>query len=99
VVRCRHPAAPLFDERLFLYYEDLELAWRGRRRGWRYHYVPESTVRHLHAATSDQRSPLKHYYDERIFLKGSKVWVLRVASRIRRDSAFQRFASSFKFTS
>src|SRR5205823_1900096 len=24
----------LFDERMFLYYEDFDLAWRGRRRGW-----------------------------------------------------------------
>jgi GT2 family glycosyltransferase len=55
----------LLDERLFLYYEDLELAWRGRRRGWRYRYVPESTVRHLHAATSDAHSARKHYFDER----------------------------------
>ena len=31
-----------FDERIFLYYEDLDLAWRGRERGWRYKYVPAS---------------------------------------------------------
>jgi GT2 family glycosyltransferase len=55
----------LLDERLFLYYEDLELAWRGRRRGWRYRYVPESTVRHRHAATTDAHSARKHYFDER----------------------------------
>ena len=30
----------LFDERLFLYYEDTDLSWRGRLRGWRYVYVP-----------------------------------------------------------
>ncbi len=46
----------VFDERLFLYYEDLELSWRGRERGWRYRYVPESTVRHVHAATAMQDS-------------------------------------------
>ena len=42
----------VFDERLFLYYEDLELSWRGRRRGWRYRYVPRSVVRHAHSATA-----------------------------------------------
>src|SRR5262249_10939580 len=26
----------LFDERLFMYYEDLDLAWRARLRGWRF---------------------------------------------------------------
>lgn len=35
-----------FDERLFLYYEDIDLAWRGRERGWRYAYVPTSVVHH-----------------------------------------------------
>jgi hypothetical protein len=45
------------------------------------------------------RQGVKHYYDERIFLKGRKIWVLRVGSRIRRDAAFQRFAQSFAFTS
>ena len=32
----------LFDERLFLYYEDTDLSWRGRLRGWRYVYEPTS---------------------------------------------------------
>ncbi len=41
-----------FDERLFLYSEDLELAWRGLQRGWRHRYVPGSVVRHVHSATS-----------------------------------------------
>ena len=32
----------LLDERLFLYYEDTDLSWRGRAQGWRYRYVPEA---------------------------------------------------------
>jgi GT2 family glycosyltransferase len=55
----------LFDEELFLYYEDLELAWRGTARGWRYRYIPDSVVRHVHAATSGRGSALKQFYDER----------------------------------
>jgi GT2 family glycosyltransferase len=55
----------LFDQDLFLYYEDLELAWRGAQRGWRYRYVPESVVRHVHAASSIRGSALKQFYDER----------------------------------
>lgn len=53
------------DERLFLYYEDFELAWRGRSRGWRYRYVPDSVVEHLHAATTIEGSALKLHYEER----------------------------------
>ncbi|MBW3548071.1 MAG: glycosyltransferase [Actinobacteria bacterium] len=55
----------LFDERYFLYYEDFDLAWRGRARGWRYRYVPESVVRHVHSATSDETSTLFAFCNER----------------------------------
>lgn len=55
----------LFDERLFLYYEDLELSWRGRAHGWRYRYVPESVVHHMHAASTGEGSALKDHYNER----------------------------------
>ncbi|HJR25389.1 MAG TPA: glycosyltransferase, partial [Acidimicrobiales bacterium] len=35
-----------FDERLFLYYEDLELSLRGAARGWRFVYEPSVLVEH-----------------------------------------------------
>ena len=54
-----------FDERLFLYYEDLELSWRGQARGWRYGYTPGSLVRHVHAATTGADSSLGAYYNDR----------------------------------
>lgn len=47
-----------FDERLFLYYEDLELSIRGAGRGWEYQYDPRSVVVHRHAASAALR-PLK----------------------------------------
>ncbi len=55
----------LFDERLFLYYEDTDLSWRGRARGWRYRYEPRSVVRHLHASSTGVASPVFRYYNER----------------------------------
>jgi GT2 family glycosyltransferase len=55
----------LLDERLFLYYEDIDLSWRGQLRGWRYRYVPASVVRHLHATSSGEGSELFQYYVER----------------------------------
>jgi GT2 family glycosyltransferase len=55
----------IFDERLFLYYEDLELSWRGAKRSWRYRFVPGSIVHHVHAATSVEGSGRKAYFDER----------------------------------
>lgn len=41
-----------FDERLFLYYEDLELSRRGAAMGWEYWYEPSSVVTHRHAASA-----------------------------------------------
>ena len=54
-----------FDERYFLYYEDIDLAWRGRSRGWRYRFVPTSIVHHHHAATVGVGSNVHRYYSER----------------------------------
>lgn len=51
----------VFDEPFFLYYEDGDLSWRGRLRGWSYRYVPTSVVHHDHSATVGDRSALaKH---------------------------------------
>jgi GT2 family glycosyltransferase len=57
--------AGLFDERFFLYYEDTDLSWRGRARGWRYRTVPSSVIRHLHAASSVEGSEVFAYHVER----------------------------------
>ena len=55
----------MFDEELFLYYEDTDLSWRGRLRGWRYEYVPSSVIRHRHAQSSGLWSPTFRFYTER----------------------------------
>jgi hypothetical protein len=90
----------LFDERLFLYYEDLELAWRGRERGWRYRSVPTSVVHHVHAASTIEGSARSEYFNERNRLavtlrhasgrEATRVFVhhaLVTASYARRDIA------------
>jgi N-acetylglucosaminyl-diphospho-decaprenol L-rhamnosyltransferase len=41
-----------FDERYFLYYEDVDLALRGAERGWRYACVSASVVEHEMGATT-----------------------------------------------
>jgi GT2 family glycosyltransferase len=77
----------LFDPRYFLYYEDLDLAWRGRRRGWRYRYVPESVVRHVHSATSDDGSKLFAFYNERnrLLTLGRNAGAARAARSVIRS--------------
>ena len=56
----------LLDERLFMYAEDIDLSWRGARKGWRYRYVPGAVVRHLHRASSGgERTPLLDHLNRR----------------------------------
>jgi GT2 family glycosyltransferase len=87
-----------FDERFFLYYEDTDWSWRGRARGWRYRYVPEAVVRHLHAASSGEGSEVFAYHVERnrllMLVKNAPAglaagqvlrYVLITASYARRD--------------
>ncbi len=50
-------ALGFLDDGIFMYYEDADLAWRARRRGWRFWFEPDSVVRHEHAALSREWSP------------------------------------------
>jgi GT2 family glycosyltransferase len=61
----------LFDEDYFAYYEDVDLAWRAQRAGWRCLYVPAACVVHRHSSTAREGSPLKGY-----LLGRNKVWTL-----------------------
>ena len=55
-----------FDERLFMYCEDVDLSWRGLHAGWRYRYVPTSVVHHQHRASSGgERTPLLDHLNRR----------------------------------
>jgi GT2 family glycosyltransferase len=55
----------LFDDDFFIYYEDSDLSWRGRLRGWRYVYVPDAVVRHHHAASTGVGSDTFLFHTER----------------------------------
>jgi GT2 family glycosyltransferase len=54
-----------FDEALFMYYEDTDLSWRWRSRGWAIRYVPSAVLRHIHAASSREWSPRWIFHVER----------------------------------
>jgi GT2 family glycosyltransferase len=54
-----------FDNSFFAYYEDLDLAWRLRLRGWKSWYCPEAVVSHIHSGTSISYSPFKAYHVNR----------------------------------
>jgi GT2 family glycosyltransferase len=59
----------LFDERFFMYCEDVDLAFRAQLRGYSCVYVPGAVVRHRVSATAG--GPMASYYCGRNFL-----WVL-----------------------
>lgn len=61
----------LFDEDFFAYYEDVDLAWRARRAGWRCLYVPRARVLHVHSGTGRRVAELKRYLIGR-----NKLWTL-----------------------
>lgn len=42
-----------FDDRFFMFYEDVDLGWRLNLQGWRVRYTPESLVFHRHHGTMD----------------------------------------------
>jgi GT2 family glycosyltransferase len=68
-----------FDPALFMYYEDLELAWRCRRAGWRFVYAPSARVRHVFGASAGVASPLQVRCVERnrgvVNVRHAPVWL------------------------
>ena len=58
----------VFDERLFMYCEDADLAWRLQRGSWPCWYAPRAVVHHHVSATGG--GPLASYYVAR------NIWLL-----------------------
>jgi GT2 family glycosyltransferase len=54
-----------FDPDFFAYYEDLELAWRGRLAGWSCVTAPQAVAHHIHSATSGRMSAFTVYHVQR----------------------------------
>jgi GT2 family glycosyltransferase len=61
----------LFDEDFFAYYEDVDLAWRARSRGWRCMYNPRAVVYHVHSGTGLEGSAFKNRLVGR-----NKIWTM-----------------------
>ena len=54
-----------FDPDFFAYYEDLDLAWRGRLAGWKSVTSPSAVAYHVHSATCGRMSPFTVYHVHR----------------------------------
>jgi GT2 family glycosyltransferase len=60
-----------FAEGFFAYHEDVDLAWRARRFGWRAVHVPTAVVLHEYSATAESVPGFKTYLSVR-----NQLWVL-----------------------
>ena len=54
-----------FDDDFFLYYEDTDLSWRVQAAGWRIRYEPTAVLRHHHAASTGEASPVFRFHVDR----------------------------------
>lgn len=54
-----------FDNDFFAHYEEIDLCWRAKNKGLEIHYIENSTVYHIGAATLKVTSPLKTYLNFR----------------------------------
>ncbi|HTZ10939.1 MAG TPA: hypothetical protein VMD04_00970, partial [Candidatus Margulisiibacteriota bacterium] len=71
-----------FDEDFFLLLEDFDIAWRGRRCGWRAAFFPQLVCYH-HGGISRNRTALSQYYTFRnrylLLIKNGEITeILRV---------------------
>ena len=55
----------LLDDDFFMYYEDTDLSWRARLRGWKVIYAAQALCRHIHCGTTEEWSPWFVYLTER----------------------------------
>jgi len=54
-----------FDERFFMYWEEIDLCLRARRRGWRLMHVPQAKLWHKGVQRNYRPAPLVTYYTTR----------------------------------
>jgi GT2 family glycosyltransferase len=69
------PGESPFAERFFMYYEDVDLAWRLGRAGWRTRYVPDAESVHLRGGSGSSVAFVEYH------LVRNRLWLsLRNAS-------------------
>ena len=84
-------ASGFFDRTFFMYFEDVDLGWRGRLAGWSAVYVPSARVLHAFQGSSSRRG--KHFVSlhcrrnrmRALVKNGSLPYALRCVPRFARD--------------
>jgi len=73
-----------FDERFFMYGEDIDLCYRIRRSGWKIHYVPDTSIIHYKGESSkqDNMNYVRHF-NRSLYLFFDKHYSSRYSSFFR----------------
>lgn len=66
----------MFDERFYMYFEEVDLCLRAKKAGWKVHFNPASRVVHIGGASSAKRS------DEDFEDSGAQLMKFRVRSEV-----------------
>ncbi|MBM3310488.1 MAG: glycosyltransferase family 2 protein, partial [Candidatus Aminicenantes bacterium] len=101
---CRREAftgAGGFDERFFIYFEDIDLCLRMRKAGWKLLYVPAAAVVHKGGATTAPRrrsSRLEYRRSQVAFYEkhNSRASLVLLRAYVRAVLAFGRLTGSFR---
>jgi len=85
-----------FDETLKIFYEDLDLAWRARKKGWRCIFVPSAVAFHYRGGTTLKRKGkgpmflyLSPYLREQVILNRYRTW--------KKNATLKEFLLRFPF--
>lgn len=73
-----------FDERFFMYGEDIDLCYRVRKNGWRIDYVPETSIIHYKGESSKQNNmQYVRHFNRSLYLFFEKHYSSRYSSFFR----------------
>jgi GT2 family glycosyltransferase len=74
-----------FDERFFLYEEDVDLCQRVRAAGWRVVFTPAATVRHRLGRSMEKagtRPRLEYHRSHLLYYRKHNGWLATLALRV-----------------
>jgi GT2 family glycosyltransferase len=57
-----------FDQRYGMFYEDLDLAWRASKKGWRGYYTPKAIAYHKRGASAKASFPSPRFFKKYSFV-------------------------------
>jgi GT2 family glycosyltransferase len=86
-----------FDEGFFLYFEDIDLCYRIRRKGWRLVFLPQAKVGHLGGTSTSTAKRFSRYHYRRSQLYFYRKHNSRTSLRLLRAYLWMRFALSLAF--